>query len=90
MFGERIRQLVERAHPTYPVPDKNQTAIDAFVKGLPTRGDLHVRMNMQDFSSLAEAVDYAAELYHVLTIVSKDSFRHSIRKTTENEEKEDF
>ena len=66
MFGERVRQLTMRAHPSYTAADREHTAIRSFINGLPNKNDFRFRMKLQKFPSLTEAVTYAARVEHIL------------------------
>ena len=66
MFGERIRQLVERAHPNFTSEDKEELAVKVLMKGLPTRNDMRLKMKMCMFTSLKEAVIYGSNLELIL------------------------
>ena len=54
MYGEKIRQLIERAYPSYSPGDKHEQVIRV-LNGLPSRNDIRLQMKMRDFRSLREA-----------------------------------
>lgn len=66
MYAERVRQLVERAYPSYTSNDKDEQALRAFLLGLPTRYDMRLKMRLIRFTSLHEAVIYGSNLEHIL------------------------
>ena len=66
MFAERVRQLVERAHPNFIDLDKDEQALRYFLQGLPPKHDLRLQMRMQNFRSLQEAAAYGAQLEQVM------------------------
>ena len=66
MYGERVRQLVERAHPAMSPGEKNHCAIRTFVRGLPSKYDFRMKMKMQVFKSLTEAVEHGGRLYNII------------------------
>ena len=51
-FAERVRQLVERAHPNFIDFDKDEQGLRYFLQGLPPKHDLRLQMRMQNFRSL--------------------------------------
>ncbi len=65
LYAERIRQLVERACPSYSASDKDAYALKVFLKGLPSANEFRFKMRSQMFSNLREAVLYGAHLEHV-------------------------
>ena len=89
LFGERVRQLIDRAYPSYSLADKSQCAIDAFIKGLPKSHDFQLRMNLQEFSSFSQAVDYAAKLEHVYKVVAQNGEKKTYRKVAADDETEE-
>ena len=65
LYAERIRQLVERAHPYFSMVDKEQQALKAFLRGLSTKHDLRLKMRTAMFSNLRDAVTYGSNLERV-------------------------
>ena len=66
MFAERVRQLVERAHPNFIDLDKDEQTLRYFLQGLPPKHNLKLQMRMQNFRSLQEAAAYGARLEQVM------------------------
>ena len=66
LFAERIRQLVERAHPNFTAGDKEEQALKAFMRGLPSKFNLRLRMRTAMFRNLRDAVTYGSNLEQVL------------------------
>ena len=58
MFGERVRQMVERAFPTTPKPFKDKLSLRSFLQGLPVKNNFKFHMEMKEFNTLPEAVAY--------------------------------
>ena len=52
LYAERVRQLVERAYPKFTAADKEEQALKAFVRGLPTKFNLRLRIKAAMFSNL--------------------------------------
>ena len=67
MYGERVRQLVERAFPNYGPNDKDEQGLRVFLNGLPTKHDMRLNMKLKGFRSLREAVSYGSRLDHIIT-----------------------
>lgn len=61
MFGEKVRQLVERSYPNYEKDAKNEQCLRVFLNGLPTKNGLKFHMMMKGFKNLPEAVEYGAK-----------------------------
>ena len=66
LYAERVRQLVERAYPSYSVRDKDEQALRVFLLGLPSRYDMRLKMRMVKFATLHDAVVYGSNLEHIL------------------------
>ena len=66
MFGERVRQLVERAYPNYNAQDKDEQSLRVFLNGLPSRHDIRLTMKLKGFRALREAVPYGARLEQII------------------------
>ena len=66
MFAERVRQLVEQAHPNFIAMDKDEQGLRYFLQGLPPKHDLRMQMRMQNFQTLHEAAAYGARLEQVM------------------------
>ena len=50
LFGERVRQLVERAYPNYESVSKDKQGLPAFWMGLPSKNDFSLRMRSLSFA----------------------------------------
>ena len=91
MFGERVRQLTERAYPSYSPQDKDEQALRVFLNGLSSKHDVRMQMKLKDFKSLREAVTYGAKLEQVLVSETVIDGRHGLtRSATHFEPKDDM
>jgi len=66
LFAERVRQLVERAYPTYTAIDREEQALRVFLQGLPTRYDMRMQMRLRNFTTFREAIEYGSRLEQIL------------------------
>ena len=66
LFGERVRQLVERAYPNYDSVAKDEQGLRAFLMGLPSKNDFRLRMRSMAFGNLYDAIYYANKLENVI------------------------
>ena len=66
MFAERVRQLIERAYPTYTVLDKEQQALQTFLNGLSPKHDMRMQMRVKAFYTLREAAEYGSRLEQII------------------------
>ena len=91
MFGERVRQLTERAYPSYSPQDKDEQALRVFLNGLSSQHDVRMQMKLKDFKSLREAVTYGAKLEQILVSEASIDGRHGLtRSATHFEPKDDM
>ncbi len=65
-YAERIRRLVNRAYNNYPVEARDEQALKAFIEGLPAKRGFKLKMKLQAFNALHQAVEYASLLDQVL------------------------
>ena len=86
MYAERVRQLVERAYPSYSSNDKDEQALRAFLLGLPTRYDMRLKMRLVRFTSLHEAVIYGSNLEHILRDEKQSEKDQLMSRTVRDEE----
>ena len=86
MYAERVRQLVERAYPTYSKSDKDEQALRAFLLGFPSKYDMRLKMRMVRFSSLHEAVIYGSNLEHILQDEKQSEKNHMLGRAVKDED----
>jgi hypothetical protein len=66
MYAETIRQLIERAYPNFIAVDKEEQALRVFLQGLPSKGDIRLKMRTAMFQRLRDAVIYGTNLEQIM------------------------
>lgn len=66
MYGERVRQLIERAYPHSSIHDKDENGLRVFLQGLPSKNDIRLQMRLKEFKTMKNAIEYATKLEQIL------------------------